>query len=716
MTVVSTNRNARIDFTALDNSWTVNTDVSVFVQADVAALSTVAGSSFTNNGVVFAAVNFNNGNGAVSLGGNNTRIENNAGASITGYEGGISVNGDGVEIHNRGSVTGAEEFGVLFGGGSRNVVLDNSGNVYGAAQGILVLNSFDGGTINNSGVVRSGDIGIRLSLSTGVTTAIANAENGIIRGNAKAIEVNFGAIDFENLGTVVGLTHCAFQSGNDRIENGGTMGEIRLGSGDDVFVFAGGKQGLVTGGSDEDQFVFESKLASKKNPATIADFTSGEDSFGLSKPLFKGIGKPGPLKEKAFALGTKAGDKSDRIVYDDDSGELRHDKDGKGGVKGKVFAILDGAPDIDAGDFTVSPEGRFRRNSRVSRLGGASRTPYLARGATIAMLAASRMTASMTEAEEVSELIGRIYDAALDPSLWPSVLGETCRFLDCVSGTLNSYDITRSSLAINASYGYDPHYVQLLLDHYIHINPLKSLSLQTEVGDISSVSQLADYATLLETPFWREWAQPQGYIDAMEAKLDKTPTASAALTVIRHESIGQIDADALRRFRLLYPHFRRAVLIGKIIDLKRVEAAAFADVIDGMIAGIFLVDAQGRIVYANPSGQAMLGDGELFAPDRARLAPRDPAADRGIREVLVAVDGDGEAKLGGGGIAIPLSGSNGGRHIAHVLPLTSGARRGRAPLRRRGRNLRPPGPTGAHIRLRDDRERVPAHAERAARP
>jgi DNA-binding CsgD family transcriptional regulator/PAS domain-containing protein len=285
------------------------------------------------------------------------------------------------------------------------------------------------------------------------------------------------------------------------------------------------------------------------------------------------------------------------------------------------------------------------------------------------------MAARMSEAEDVSDLICGIYDAALDASLWPAVLGETCRFVDCISGTLNSYDIARSSLAINASHGYDPHYVQLLLDHYIHINPLKNRSLQTEIGDVSSVSGLADYAALMETPFWREWAKPQGYIDAMEAKLDKTPTASAALTVIRHESAGRVDEDALRRLRLLYPHFRRAVVIGKVIDLKRVEAAAFADVIDGMIAGIFLLDATGRIVYANPSGQAMLGDGELFAPDRARLTPRDPVADRGIREVLAAVDGDGEAKLGGGGIAIPLAGANGGRHIAHVLPLTSGARR-----------------------------------------
>ena len=337
MTVVSQNRNTKITFTALDNSWTVNSDVSVFVQADVAAASAIAGSRFTNNGVVFAAVNFNNGNGAVTLAGNNARIDNNAGASITGFDGGITVNGNGAAINNHGAVTGAREFGVLFGSGSRNVVLDNSGNIYGAETGVWVLNSVDGGTIRNSGVIRSGDTGISLSLGAGVVTEITNGKDGVIRGNAKAIEVNFGAIDFENLGTVVGLTHCDFQSGNDRIENRGTMGEVRLGAGDDVFVFAGGKQGLVTGGPGVDQFIFETKLAPKKSPATIADFTPGEDVFVLSKALFKKIGKPGALKEKAFALGTKAGDKSDRVIYDDSTGQLRYDKDGKGGDQGQAL-------------------------------------------------------------------------------------------------------------------------------------------------------------------------------------------------------------------------------------------------------------------------------------------------------------------------------------------------------------------------------------------
>jgi hypothetical protein len=35
----------------------------------------------------------------------------------------------------------------------------------------------------------------------------------------------------------------------------------------------------------------------------------------------------------------------------------------------------------------------------------------------------------MDEIEQVSDLIGDIYDAALDPTLWPLVLEKSCGFV-----------------------------------------------------------------------------------------------------------------------------------------------------------------------------------------------------------------------------------------------------------------------------------------------
>jgi DNA-binding CsgD family transcriptional regulator/PAS domain-containing protein len=280
----------------------------------------------------------------------------------------------------------------------------------------------------------------------------------------------------------------------------------------------------------------------------------------------------------------------------------------------------------------------------------------------------------MSETEEALDLAGSIYDAALDPSLWSGVIEKTCRFTNSVSGALASFDMGRRNLNAQYNWGYDPHYLKLLLDHYVHLNPMMAITERTNVGDVLSISQVMSLEELKETVFWREWAAPQGFIDGMQATIEKTPTAVAGVTMVRHESVGMVDEEALGRLRMLYPHYRRAVLIGKVIDLHKVEAATFADTIDGLVAGIFLVDADGRVIYANPSGEAMLETRDIFEPSRASFTARDGNADRALREALKSCESD-ERKIGSNGIGVPLSATSGAQYVAHVLPLTSGARR-----------------------------------------
>jgi PAS domain-containing protein len=62
------------------------------------------------------------------------------------------------------------------------------------------------------------------------------------------------------------------------------------------------------------------------------------------------------------------------------------------------------------------------------------------------------------------------------------------------------------------------------------------------------------------------------------------------------------------RQRLIAPHIQRATLVGKMIA----EAATFADTLDGIGAGIFLVDATGDIVHANAAGHVMLKEASVL--------------------------------------------------------------------------------------------------------
>jgi DNA-binding CsgD family transcriptional regulator len=281
----------------------------------------------------------------------------------------------------------------------------------------------------------------------------------------------------------------------------------------------------------------------------------------------------------------------------------------------------------------------------------------------------------MPEAEQLSLLIGDIYDAAFDPALWPEALASSARFVHGFSAALLFKDATRKSGNLYYDTGdIKPHYKQLYFDTYVKLDPSTTSHVLAEVGEPVATADIMPYDEFLETRFYKEWARPQQLVDFATAVLEKSATGAAIFGVFRHERDGPADEEMRRRMRLIIPHIRRAALIGRVIDLKTAEAATFAETADGISAGMFFVDASGRIVYANASGHAMLAQGSLLRAVGGKLAPNDTSAEQGLNEVYAMAE-RGDAAIGVKGIAVPLMALDGERHVAHVLPLTSGARR-----------------------------------------
>jgi len=280
----------------------------------------------------------------------------------------------------------------------------------------------------------------------------------------------------------------------------------------------------------------------------------------------------------------------------------------------------------------------------------------------------------MTEPQQVSSLIGEIYDAALDPDLWPGVLEKGCRFVGGVASNLYSEDSAAKTGNIHYTWGVDRHYGRLYYDKYIKYNPFTTAQLFFDVEQIISVGDIMSYEEFRETLFYKEWAQPQGWVDAASAVLDKSATSYAAISVIRHEGDGLVDEDTRWRMSLLVPHVRRAVLIGKVIELHKAEASTLADTFDGLTAGMFLVDKTGRIVHANESGHVMIGDARFVRATSGRLVATDARANQSLQDIFVAAE-CGDDAVGVKGISVPLPARAGQEHVAHVLPLTAGMRR-----------------------------------------
>lgn len=281
----------------------------------------------------------------------------------------------------------------------------------------------------------------------------------------------------------------------------------------------------------------------------------------------------------------------------------------------------------------------------------------------------------MDEAARLSAVIGNLYDAALDPALWSAVLGEARDFVGGSAAAIFAKDAAATTLTVfHHDGGVDPHYMRLYHDRYMALDPSNTAHFFATVERPIATADYIDLREFRQTRFYREWAEPQGLVDFLTVALEKSMATAALFGIFRHDRDGVVDAESKHRLGLIAPHVRRAVLIGNAIDLKSAQSASLADALDGLSAAMFLVQANGRIAHANAAGHAMLAASGFLHAVNGRLAVRDVTMHQALMDVLAAA-ASGDGAVGARGVALPLATRAGGAYLAHVLPLTSGARR-----------------------------------------
>jgi DNA-binding CsgD family transcriptional regulator len=126
---------------------------------------------------------------------------------------------------------------------------------------------------------------------------------------------------------------------------------------------------------------------------------------------------------------------------------------------------------------------------------------------------------------------------------------------------------------------------------------------------------------------------------------------------------------------LTLPHVRRALRVGSSLARRQADADAFSDVLDHLSAGLFLLDAQGRIVHTNSAADGMLSDGGLLRAVGGRLVGGAVPVERALRDSAIS-PGNDDMALGRAGVVVPLRTGDGERYIARALPLVDAQQRG----------------------------------------
>jgi len=281
---------------------------------------------------------------------------------------------------------------------------------------------------------------------------------------------------------------------------------------------------------------------------------------------------------------------------------------------------------------------------------------------------------SFRDTDAVSELIARIYDAAIDPVIWPEVLRATTAYLGGHSSGIYAKNISGTQFELFHVDGQlEEKYAVEYFQTYSRLDPATAGHLYAELEQGISTEEILDIDEFRESRFYKEWCAPQGLIDFVSAPIEKRGQWAAMFGCFRTVEQGMVDEPMRQRMRHIVPHIRRAVLIGKVIEEGSRQAASFSEALDGLAAGMILVDGQGRIVHLNAAADRLVTEGDAIVIRDGRLVATQKAATAALAESFAAAASGGG--IGVEGISVPIETRMGDHFVAHVLPLTTGARR-----------------------------------------
>jgi len=278
---------------------------------------------------------------------------------------------------------------------------------------------------------------------------------------------------------------------------------------------------------------------------------------------------------------------------------------------------------------------------------------------------------------DVHALIPSIYDAALDPGRWPAVIGECAALLDSQCATLlYSQSALAGDMRLEGAgdgaivHGFDASAIEDYLAHFAGTNMFAARAIEVPVGTIESDQDVMPRADFERSEFYNDFlVRRLGARSVLTTLLIRNRDRLVAMTLCRGGTANaRFSAHDKRVLAELTPHLERAHKVSARLRGHEAYAARLEELLDRSPRGLLIVNAAGRVRYANRPAEQVLRRCDALAVGADVLRAATPAAS----DRLHALIAEAAAGQGGGAVALP---QRGGRGFVHALVVPCAAHR-----------------------------------------
>jgi DNA-binding CsgD family transcriptional regulator len=280
----------------------------------------------------------------------------------------------------------------------------------------------------------------------------------------------------------------------------------------------------------------------------------------------------------------------------------------------------------------------------------------------------------LIDPQRFSELVGRIYDCAVDPVRWPEVLEAFRIEVGFASAFMSLHSLPSGRYILNIITGVAPEWAERANGYPEDIVELwgGAESMWSLPFDRPSLRSRVTPSLVIENNrYFREWVQPQGMIDSLVIILAHDRNTIGNIAMGRHADQGPVTDEDLDRVALFIPHLQRAAKISQILEANQLASRAFETIIGELAVPVLLVDADMALTHSNAAAAAMLAEGKLLRMVRGHVSATLPASQRALADMVAQACREASSMRRG---AVGLASSDDPDAVAAVyaLPLSAG--------------------------------------------
>lgn len=232
----------------------------------------------------------------------------------------------------------------------------------------------------------------------------------------------------------------------------------------------------------------------------------------------------------------------------------------------------------------------------------------------------------MSRASASDALLDRIYDAALDPGLWPSVLSSLVRRFHSQTGCLFERHLATGATTSLAA----DHLSSATFADYQAYYWKKDIwspdPTRHRVESVMASRQIVSDTALLRSEFYNDFMKPRGLFYGIGGILAVDGTHLYMLGLHRPRRSGKpYDLEEMRDLQRLFPHLKRALEIRNRVTCTVAERDGLFEALDRLTAGAILFDTTGQVRHMNCAAQAICAQRDGLTIDQRTVRAAAPA-------------------------------------------------------------------------------------------